>query len=54
MKVWEHRGDRTGLFAQNLKADPQVTLDDAQIDAMFDDAYHLKHVDTIFSRVFGE
>ncbi len=54
MKVWEHRGDRTGLFAQNLKDDPQVTLPDAQIDAMFDDAYHLKHVDTIFSRVFGE
>jgi adenylosuccinate lyase len=54
MKVWEHRGDRTGLFAQNLKDDPQVTLPDAQIDAMFDDAYHLKHVDTIFARVFGE
>jgi adenylosuccinate lyase len=54
MKVWEMRGDRTGQFAKNLKADPQVTLDDAQIDAMFDDAYHLKHVDTIFKRVFGE
>ncbi len=53
MKVWEHRGDRTGLFAQNLKNDPQVTLSDEQIDAMFDDAYHLKHVDTIFARVFG-
>jgi adenylosuccinate lyase len=53
MKVWEHRGDRAGLFAQNLKADPDVTLSDAQIDAMFDDGYHLKHVDTIFSRVFG-
>ena len=53
MKVWEHRGDRTGLFAQNLKDDPEVTLPDEQIDAMFDDAYHLKHVDTIFRRVFG-
>ena len=53
MKVWEHRGDRTGLFAQNLKADPEVTLSDAQIDDMFDDGYHLKHVDTIFARVFG-
>jgi len=53
MKVWEHRGDRTGLFAQNLKDDPEVTLSDAQIDAMFDDAYHLKHVETIFTRVFG-
>ncbi len=54
MKVWEHRGDRTGLFAQYLKDDPEVTLSDEQIDAMFDDAYHLKHVDTIFRRVFGE
>lgn len=53
MKVWEHQGDRAGLFAQNLKADPEVSLSDAQIDAMFDDAYHLKHVDTIFKRVFG-
>ena len=53
MKVWEHRGDRAGLFAQNLKDDPEVTLSDAQIDAMFDDGYHLKHVDTIFARVFG-
>lgn len=53
MKVWEHRGERAGLFAQNLKDDPQVTLSDAQIDDMFDDAYHLKHVDTIFARVFG-
>lgn len=53
MKVWEHRGDRAGLFAQNLKNDPEVTLSDAQIDAMFDDGYHLKHVDTIFARVFG-
>ncbi|NGP17909.1 adenylosuccinate lyase [Devosia aurantiaca] len=53
MKVWEHRGDRAGLFAQNLKDDPQVTLSDAQIDDMFDDVYHLKHVDTIFGRVFG-
>jgi adenylosuccinate lyase len=46
-------GDRAGQFAVNLKADPEVTLSDAQIDAMFDDAYHLKHVDTIFTRVFG-
>ncbi|MEO5806808.1 adenylosuccinate lyase [Devosia sp.] len=54
MKVWQMDGDRTGQFAKNLKADPEVTLGDAQIDAMFDDAYHLKHVDTIFNRVFGE
>jgi adenylosuccinate lyase len=54
MKVWAMQGDRAGQFAANLKADPEVTLSDTQIDAMFDDAYHLKHVDTIFKRVFGE
>ena len=53
MKVWEMRGDRTGAFARNLKDDPEVILSHAEIDAMFDDAYHLKHVDTIFRRVFG-
>jgi adenylosuccinate lyase len=54
MKVWQMEGDRTGQFAKNLKDDPEVSLSDEQIDAMFDDAYHLKHVDTIFKRVFGE
>jgi adenylosuccinate lyase len=56
MKVWEMRGDRTGQFASLLKADPDVSqkLNPAEIDAMFDDFYHLKHVDTIFERVFGE
>jgi adenylosuccinate lyase len=55
MKVWESRGDRTGQFAANLKADPEVSakLSAADIDAMFDDFYHLKHVDHIFERVFG-
>ncbi|SDG94352.1 adenylosuccinate lyase [Pelagibacterium luteolum] len=52
MKVW--RGE--GKFPDFLKADPEVSakLSDEQIDASFDDAYHLKHVDTIFRRVFGE
>ncbi|WP_417582353.1 adenylosuccinate lyase [Pelagibacterium sp.] len=52
MKVW--RGE--GKFPDFLKADPDVSakLSDEQIDASFDDAYHLKHVDTIFRRVFGE
>jgi len=55
MRVWESRGDRTGQFAANLKADPEVSakLSAADIDAMFDDFYHLKHVDAIFERVFG-
>ncbi|WP_127143233.1 adenylosuccinate lyase [Pelagibacterium montanilacus] len=52
MKVW--RGE--GKFPDFLKADPDVSalLSDDQIDASFDDAYHLKHVDTIFRRVFGD
>jgi len=55
MKVWEMRGDRAGKFASLLKADPEVSqnLSPAEIDAMFDDFYHLKHVDAIFERVFG-
>ncbi len=56
MQVWRMSGDRTGKFAELLKADPDVSaaLKPEEIDAMFDDAYHLKHVDTIFARVFGE
>lgn len=52
MKVW--RGE--GKFPDFLKADPEVSalLTDEQIDASFGDAYHLKHVDTIFARVFGK
>ena len=55
MQVWQHRGDRAGMFAALLKADPDVTrhLDAAAIDGMFDDFYHLKHVDALFERVFG-
>jgi adenylosuccinate lyase len=45
-----------GAFAERLKADPEITkyLTPAAIDASFDTAYHLKHVDTIFRRVFGD
>ncbi len=55
MRVWETNGDRAGRFADLLKADPDVTarLDERAIDAAFDDAWHLKNVDTIFERVFG-
>ncbi len=55
MRVWEMQGDRSGGFATLLKADPAVSakLKAAEIDGMFDDFYHLKHVDMIFERVFG-
>jgi adenylosuccinate lyase len=53
MKVWEADGQLSLL--ELLKADPEVTalLSPAQIEAEFDLDYHLKHVDTIFARVFG-
>jgi adenylosuccinate lyase len=39
-----------------LKNDPEVKkyLSDTEISEQFDLGYHLKHVDTIFRRVFGE
>jgi adenylosuccinate lyase len=56
MQVWAMTTERSGEFAKLLKSDKEVAtaLSPAAIDAMFDDAYHLKHVDTIFDRVFGE
>jgi adenylosuccinate lyase len=42
-------------FQELLKADPEVTgpLGEEAIDALFDIGYHMKHVETIFARVFG-
>ncbi|MBH5402023.1 adenylosuccinate lyase [Bradyrhizobium sp. PUT101] len=52
MPVWRGEGD----FLQLLKKDTEVKkyLTDAEIEEQFDLGYHLKHVDTIFKRVFGE
>jgi adenylosuccinate lyase len=51
MPVWRGEGD----FLTFLKADKDVKkyLGDAEIAENFDLGYHLKHVDTIFNRVFG-
>jgi adenylosuccinate lyase len=51
MKTW----DEGGMLVDHLKADEGVTalLSNEQIEACFDEAYHMKHVDTIFRRVFG-
>jgi adenylosuccinate lyase len=53
MKVWESSGALSLLDL--LKADPQVTvaLSPAELEEKFDLAYHFRHVDTIFARVFG-
>ena len=52
MPVWRGEGD----FQTLLKKDAGVKkyLSDAEIEEQFDLGYHLKHVDTIFKRVFGE
>jgi adenylosuccinate lyase len=52
MPVWRGEGD----FLTLLKADAEVKarLSDADLAGLFDLGYHVKHVDTIFKRVFGE
>ncbi|MGH1418300.1 MAG: adenylosuccinate lyase [Hyphomicrobiaceae bacterium] len=52
MKTWELGKD----FLSELKADADVMakLKAEDLEAMFDLGYHTKHVDTIFSRVFGD
>ena len=54
MQVWESDG-QLQLF-DLLAADPDVTalLPVAALEPLFDLGYHLKHVDTIFDRVFGD
>ena len=51
MPVWRGEGD----FLTRLKADADVSaaLSDTELEELFDLGYHLKHVDTIFARVFG-
>jgi len=51
MAVWQGRGD----FLALLKSDAEVAkaLAPGELEALFDLAFHLKHVDTIFARVFG-
>jgi adenylosuccinate lyase len=53
MRVWESDGQLSLL--ELLKADPEVSgfLPPEKLEESFDLGYHLKHVDTIFERVFG-
>jgi adenylosuccinate lyase len=53
MRVWQSDGKLQLLDL--LLADPEVTayLPPEQLTKLFDLGYHLKHVDTIFARVFG-
>ncbi len=52
MKVWQGEGD----FLSFLTADKDVLkhLSEAELKANFDLDHHLRHVDTIFERVFGK
>jgi adenylosuccinate lyase len=52
MPVWRGEGD----FLMLLKQDPDVSkaLSAAELEALFDLDHYLKHVDTVFRRVFGE
>jgi adenylosuccinate lyase len=52
MKVWQGEGD----FLAFLTADKDVRkhLSEAELKANFDLDHHLRHVDTIFERVFGK
>ena len=51
MPVWREGAD----FLALLKADAEVgkVLPDAELEELFDLGYHLKHVETIFNRVFS-
>ena len=53
MKVWDSDGQLSLL--ELLKGDTEVTakLSAEELTALFDLGYHMKHVDTIFDRVFG-
>ena len=52
MRAWRGEGE----FLELLKADKEVAkvLSAQELEALFDLGYHLKHVDTIFERVFGK
>jgi adenylosuccinate lyase len=51
MRAWAGEGTLLDL----LKADPTVSkaVPAKSLEAMFDNDYHFKHVDTVFNRVFG-
>ncbi|HMF06514.1 MAG TPA: adenylosuccinate lyase [Methylocella sp.] len=52
MPVWRGEGDFLGLLKQDK--DVRKVLGDAELEELFDLGYHLKNIDFIFKRVFGE
>ncbi|HEX6741975.1 MAG TPA: adenylosuccinate lyase [Sphingomicrobium sp.] len=53
MQVWESDGALSLLDLLKGDADVSRCLSPTQLDELFDLDHHLKHVDTIFERVFG-
>jgi adenylosuccinate lyase len=53
MRVWESDGQLSLLELLKSDADVTARLSAAQLTELFDLGYHMKHVDTIFDRVFG-
>jgi adenylosuccinate lyase len=51
MPVWRGEGDFLSLLKQD--SDVSKALSAAELEELFDLEYHLKHVDTVFRRVFG-
>ena len=57
METWTRLGTPEGRsFRANLDADPEVAgrVPPAVLDAAMDPALHLRHLDALFTRVFGE
>jgi adenylosuccinate lyase len=52
MKAWRGEDDFLSLLAADK--DVRKHLSEAELKENFDLGYHLKHVDTIFKRVFGK
>ena len=52
MRVWEKGGDFRTLLSQDETI--KRLLSQKELDALFDARTHLRHVDDIFRRVFGD
>jgi adenylosuccinate lyase len=52
--VWESDGELSLLDLLKADSDVSARLSGEELERLFDLDYHLKHVDTIFARVFGD
>ena len=53
MKVWDSNGALSLLDLLKADAEVSAALSDEELEEKFDLQHHLRHVDTIFARVFG-